>query len=54
MLRTNGNLRGFLPTAASIGIQTQGDFVAGDDRANENPALVVMHNGKFSSQFIYR
>ncbi len=45
MLRTNPNLRGFLPFATSLGIQSQGDFVAGDDRINENPALAVMHNG---------
>lgn len=45
MLRANTNLRGFLPTSNSLGIQVQGDFVAGDDRINEMPALAVMHNG---------
>jgi len=46
LLKTNGQLNGFLPTTAAVNPQltNTGTFIAGDDRINEMPALAVMHN----------
>jgi len=46
-LKSNTQLTGFLPATSQVDstqINAVGQFIAGDDRINENPALTVLHN----------
>ena len=51
-MKSNTQLTGFLPATQQVDstqVQMVGQFIAGDDRINENPALTALHNGKKDS-----
>ena len=48
-MKSNSQLTGFLPATQQVDssqVRSVGQFIAGDDRINENPALTAIHNGK--------